>query len=96
MNNVLGSAGILLTFTRTQEGSQPPQLTQTGQTNMVSDTVCHHGGALCGAAGWRRGTVAQEHAGHRAVRETCSVYPLFCIFFKSVLLLLLFATFAVL
>ena len=40
--------------------------------------------------------MAQEHTGHRAVRELLCVFPCFCIFFLSVLLLLLFASFAVL
>jgi len=40
----LGSAGIGLIFTRSQEGTQPGWVTQTGQTNRVFDTVTHHAG----------------------------------------------------
>jgi len=32
-------SGIRLTFTRSQEGAQPGWLTQTGQTNVVFDTM---------------------------------------------------------
>jgi len=40
--SALGSARIGLIFTRIQEGTQPGQLTQTGQTNGVFNTVgCH-------------------------------------------------------
>jgi len=41
---VLGSAQTGLVFTRSQEGTQPGRLTQTGQTHRVFDTMCHHAG----------------------------------------------------
>jgi len=39
---VLGSARTGLIFTTSQEGTQLGPLTQTGQTNLVFDTMCHH------------------------------------------------------
>jgi len=35
-------------FTRSQEGTQPGRLTQTGQTNGVLDTMCCHAGFCVG------------------------------------------------
>ena len=39
---VLGTARVVLILTRSREGTQPGWLTQTGQTNGVFDTTCHH------------------------------------------------------
>jgi len=87
-STVLGLTRIGLVFTGTQEGNQPSWLTQTGQTNGVSDTVFHH--ALCRVAelaGGRR-VAAWESAEHQAVRELCCVFP--CLFYIFLSLLLLF------
>jgi len=42
MDNVCDLTRTGLIFTRSQEGTQPGWLTQTGQTNGVFDTMCHH------------------------------------------------------
>ena len=57
----------------------------------------HHARFWVGELAGERLVAAQEHDGHRAVRELlCVLCCCFCMFFLSVLLLLLFTSFAVL
>ena len=51
---------------------------------------------LSGGAGRGRLIIAGERTDHQAVRDLLCIFPFFLIFFLSVLLLLLFASFAVL
>ena len=91
LDNVLSSARTGLIFTRSQEGTQPGRLTQTGQTKQG---IPYHGPSY-----W----VLGEGPGQGEVSgglgawgarggENCSVHftVLFCILSISVLLLLLF------
>ena len=75
---VLGSAGTGLFFTRSQEGTQRGQLTQTGQTN--GSIQCH--GTSCsvqrGGSWLGEGNCCwEEHAGHWVVRELPCVLSCF-------------------
>ena len=83
-------------FTRSQEGTQPGRLTQTGQTKQ---SIGGHVPScwVLGAGGGRE--VGRGSRAHRAPDgESYSVHftVLFCIFSLSMLLLLLFSSFAVL
>ena len=94
---VLGLAKIGLIFTRSQEGTQPGQLTQTGQKNPGYSIPCDNlldsewRSWLGGGWSWLGSAL-----GIRQWELLCALCCLFCIFFLSVLLLLLFASFAVL
>ena len=92
----LCSARTGLIFTRHQEGTQQGGWTKTAKQKWVFDTMCRHAGFWLGelAGQVSRGSEAREALGG----ESCSVHfrCMFCIFSLSVLLLLLFASFAVL
>ena len=82
---VLGWAGTGVIFTRSQEGTQSGQLTQTSQTNGLFDTMCHHDGFWGGDL--VTGEVNHGSGAHWALgseRELLCVFPWFCILFLSV------------
>ena len=94
---VLGLARTGLIFTRSQEGTQPDRPTQTGQTEQGIRYHVPPCWVPGGGAGWGEGSYGSGACGAPG-GESCSVHftVLFCIFFLSVLLLLLFISFAVL
>ena len=75
-DDVLGWSGIGLIFTRSQEGTQLGQLTQTGQIKEVIHAVWLHARFWVRELARGRWIMAEECAGHQAVRESCSVYLL--------------------
>jgi len=68
---VLGLARTGSTFTKSQEGTQPGQLTQTGQRDRVFNTMCWVSDGGAGQGG--KLIVAREHVGHWAVRVTLCI-----------------------
>jgi len=76
---VLGSARVGLIFIRSQEGTQPNGLTQTGPKNAVFDTMCHHAGCWRGELAGGRWTAAREPLGIRWW-ESCSSYSLLFVY----------------
>jgi len=87
---IRGWAGIGLIFTSSWEGTQPGLLTWTRQTNGVFDAMSHHAWDLRGGVGGGESLLGTE----LGVRqwENCTVCFLLCIFFLSVLMLLLFSS----
>jgi len=69
LTSVLRSAGIGLIFMRSHEGTQPGGLTQTGQSKALFNTLWHRAPVWVGELAGGRWITAQEHAGHRVVRE---------------------------
>jgi len=89
---VLGSARTGLIFTRSREGSQPGGLTQTGQTDWAFDTVGLSRSVL--SRGSQSQLRSMRGTGGRELLQAFLLW--FCIYFLLVLLLLPFASFAVL
>ena len=76
---VLGSARIGLIFTKSQGGTQSGQLTQTGQTNWLFDTMWSHAWFWGGRAGQEE--VNRSSGVRRASDSVLCVFHYFCIYF---------------
>jgi len=93
---VLDSARTGLIFTRSQEGTQLGELTQTGQTELgirYHELPCW---VPVGELDRGKSVAAWERVGHRAVRAALCILLFVLYILLSILLLLLFVSFAVL